>query len=180
MSFNLQNYETVEERLQRALDQEPDLRIVTVNHTTPQDRENHMWVVESRVYLNAGDQAADLPKGTGWAFEIDGQNGPANKFSALENCESSSLGRALKHAFGGRSVTSQEMAKVNREVSPVDWVADASKLKSTTELRAHYLAAKAGGASKAQLDAIQQYADELRRESERSGGSGGSKGSGKE
>ena len=180
MSFNLQNYETAEMRLERALAQYEDMRLVTVNHTTPQDREKNLWVVETRVYLSAGDQANDLPKGTGWAFEIDGQNGPANKFSALENCETSSLARALKHAFGGSGASASEMAKVNRGVSPRDWVGEASSMKETTELKALYLSAKAGGASQDQLDAIQEHAESIRREGERSGSGGGSKGSRKE
>jgi len=165
MAFNLENYETVEERLQRALSTWKDLRIVTVNHTTAEDRASHVWVVESRVYMNAGDQANDLPKGTGWAFEVDGQNGPANKFSALENAETSSLGRALKHAFGAQSVTREEMAKVERAVSPRDWVAEATKLTSKDDVRALYLEAQAGGASKAQLDEVKAYAERLGGES---------------
>lgn len=165
MAFNLENYETVEERLERALKAEKDLRVVTINHTTAADRERNMWVVETRVYLNAGDQANDLPKGTGWAYEIDGQNGPANKYSALENCESSSLGRALKHALGGSSVTRNEMVKVNREVSPRDWVSEATKLTSKDEVRALYLEAQAGGASKKQLEEVKAYGETLGGES---------------
>lgn len=55
------------------------------------------------------------PTGTGLAFEIDGTAG-ANVTSALENCESSSVGRALAQAnYGGdKRVTREEMAKVNR------------------------------------------------------------------
>jgi hypothetical protein len=179
MAFNLDDYETVEERLQRALEAHEDMRVVTINHTTPEDRASHVWVVESRVYLNAGDQANDLPKGTGWAFEIDGQNGPANKFSALENAETSSLGRCLKHAFGAKSVTRQEMEKVDRGVSPRDWMAEASRLTSKDKVRALYLDAQAGGASKQTLEELKQYAEGLRSESERAGSSGGSSSGGK-
>lgn len=165
MSFNLDNYETAEQRLERALSQYDDMRIVTVNHTTQQDREKNLWVVETRVYMNAGDQANDLPKGTGWAFEIDGQNGPANRFSALENCETSSLARALKHAFGGSGASASEMAKVNRGVSPRDWVAEAVRLTSKDEVRALYLEAQAGGASKKQLEEVKTYGENLGGES---------------
>lgn len=177
MSFDLQNYETVEERLQRALEAHDDLRVVTVNRTTEDDRQRHTWVVETRIYLNAGDQANDLPKGTGWAYEVDGQNGPANKFSALENCESSSLGRALKHCFGARSVTAEEMAKVNRGVSPRDWVAEAGRLSTRDELAALYLDAKAGGASEKQLEEVKRLAESLSVQGEPDGAPRSSSGS---
>jgi hypothetical protein len=60
--FNLQDYETVEERHARVLRAYPDLRCVIVNHTTAQDRQASTWVVEARVYLNAEDQAATYQK----------------------------------------------------------------------------------------------------------------------
>jgi hypothetical protein len=71
--FNLDSYETVEERHARAIALHPDLRCVLVNHTTSADREKGVWVVEARVYLNADDQLHDLPKAVEWAFEVDGQ-----------------------------------------------------------------------------------------------------------
>ncbi len=178
--FNLNDYETVEERLQRALEAHDDLRVVTLNRTTEDDRERHTWVVETRVYMNAGDQANDLPKGTGWAYEVDGQNGPANKFSALENCESSSLGRALKHAFGARSVTAEEMSKVNRGVSPRDWVAEASRLKTRDELAALYVDAKAGGASAEQLAEVKRLGESHSVQSKSDGSARSGGGSSKE
>jgi len=52
--FNLDNYETVEERHARALAEHPDLRCVIVNHTTAEDRAVNTWVVEARVYKVCG------------------------------------------------------------------------------------------------------------------------------
>jgi len=134
--FDLANYETVEERHARAIKAHPDLRCVTVNHTTPTDRASGIWVVEARVYLNADDQAKDLPKATEWAFEIDGA-GMANKTSALENAATSALGRALRWALGGSKGASRtEMEKVARGQTPkpaVDWLDKASKA-NTVEL----------------------------------------------
>jgi hypothetical protein len=116
--FDLNNYETVEQRHSRILGEFPTLRCVSVNHTTPEDRAKGMWVVESRVYLNAEDQAADLPKATDWAFEVDGQ-GMANKTSALENASTSALGRSLRWAFAGsKGPSREEMAKVARGTGP--------------------------------------------------------------
>ena len=116
--FNLDSYETVEERHARALEQYPDLRCVIHNHTTPNDRAQGMWVVEAQVFLNSEDQALDLPKAVEWAFEVDGV-GMANKTSALENACTSALGRALRWALGGsKGPSRQEMEKVARGVAP--------------------------------------------------------------
>jgi hypothetical protein len=117
-NFDLNNYETVEDRHARALEQYPDLRCVIHNHTTPNDRAQGMWVVEAQVFLNSEDQAADLPKAVEWAFEVDGV-GMANKTSALENACTSALGRALRWALGGsKGPSREEMAKVARAVAP--------------------------------------------------------------
>ena len=158
--FDLNNYETVEDRLQRALDDHDDLRVVTVNHTTPQDRERNTWVVEARVYLSAGDQAVDLPKATGWAFEVDGQAG-ANVTSALENCETSAVGRALKQAFGGRGPSRQEMEKVERNNTPRDWLAEADKLGDVDQLRVLWATARQAGVDKDILTKLEARAREL-------------------
>jgi hypothetical protein len=116
-NFNLDSYETVEQRHARALEAYPDLRCVIVNHTTENDRAQAMWVVEARVYMNAADQDSDLPKACEWAFEVDGV-GMANKTSALENACTSALGRALRWAFAGsKGPSREEMSKVARAKS---------------------------------------------------------------
>jgi hypothetical protein len=162
--FNLQDYETVEERHARALALHPDLRCVTINHTTAQDRTVGVWVVEARVYLNAADQAADLPKATDWAFEVDGQ-GMANKTSALENASTSALGRCLRWALGGSKGPSQtEMAKVATGVTPKparDWDKEAEALAlvyNIDGLRALYSEAQASQVSPELLEKIKGWA----------------------
>lgn len=116
--FNLEDYETVEARHARALEQYPDLRCVMHNHTTANDRAQGIWVVEAQVFLNAEDQAADLPKAVDWAFEMDGV-GMSQKTSALETCATSALGRALRWALGGsKGPSREEMQKVARGVAP--------------------------------------------------------------
>jgi len=159
--FNLADYETVEERLKRAHAAHPDLRVVTLNHTTPADRSVSMWVVEARIYLTAEDQSRDLVKATGWAFEVDGQNGMANKTSALENCETSAIGRALANMnlSGNKRTSREEMEKVERDVTPRparvrDWVADIDKLVNTDSARRLYLDAQKANAPKDVLEAI--------------------------
>lgn len=122
-NFNLDQYETVEQRHARALAEYPDLRCVIRNHTTENDRAQGIWVVEARVYMNAEDQAADLPKATEWAFEVDGV-GMANKTSALENACTSALGRGLRWAFAGsKGPSREEMEKAQRGVAPSKSVA---------------------------------------------------------
>ena len=117
--FDLSQYATVEERL-RAFwsdDLSKDARIVTINHSKSAD----LWIIETRIYLTAGDQATDLPKVTGWASEAN-----TDQFS-LERCETSSIGRCLanwlwtgsKKLDGTPRPSQQEMEKVER-VSAVD------------------------------------------------------------
>lgn len=151
-NFDLNSYETVEDRHARALEQYPDLRCVIHNHTTANDRAQGVWVVEAQVFLNAEDQAANLPKAVEWAFEVDGV-GMANKTSALENACTSALGRALRWALGGsKGPSRQEMEKVARGVAPgkpVDMPVGFRNLvtgaKSIDELRARWDEAVAGG-----------------------------------
>jgi hypothetical protein len=169
--FNLSDYETVEERLRRfwASEDHQDARLVTINHTTPQDRAVGTWVVEARLYLSQEDQARDLPKTTGWAFEIDGV-GMANKTSALENAETSSLGRCLaNYTFSGnKRVTREEMEKVARGQTPKlpvrDWLVEAMDLAKSGDidkLRLLYSEAKTAKASSDVLDYIKISAEGL-------------------
>jgi hypothetical protein len=161
--FNLNEYETVEERHARAIAEYPDIRCVIVNHTTPQDRAVGTWVVEARVYLNAEDQERELPKATEWAFEVDGV-GMANKTSALENACTSALGRSLRWALGGsKGPTKQEMEKVARGQAPKlpsrDWLSEADALgKDIDKLRLLYSEAKTAKASEEVLGRIKELA----------------------
>ena len=118
-NFNLADYETVEERIKRFYETHADGRIVTHDYTSQFDRESGVWRVQAMVFESSADQAANLVKATGFAFEVDGQ-GMANKTSALENCETSAIGRALANAgFSGNKRTSrEEMEKVDRGVAP--------------------------------------------------------------
>lgn len=111
--FNLADYETVAQRIIRFYKDHPNGAIITTNLTTPSDRERRQWVVAAEVWF---DKNADVrPTGTGLAFEVDGGAG-ANQQAALENCESSAVGRALAQAnYGGdKRTTREEIAKVNR------------------------------------------------------------------
>ena len=158
-NFDLNSYETVEQRHARAIEAYPDLRCVLLNHSTPEDREKGVWVVEARVYLSADDQANDLPKATEWAIEIDGQ-GMANKTSALENANTSALGRALRWALGGsRGPSREEMEKVARSLDNRDWITEAAKLVDVDKLRMLWQEARQAGAAENVLTVIKERAD---------------------
>lgn len=155
--FNLEDYETVEQRIKRFYEAHPDGRIITENLTSDQDRQVSTWVVKASIYFDKEDQANGLPKATGMAFEIDGA-GMANKTSALENCETSSIGRALANAnfSGNKRASREEMEKVERSVKPVAKF-DASKIKnikSKSEARRLWVEANKAGAAKQVLDDI--------------------------
>jgi hypothetical protein len=117
--FNLEDYETVEERIRRFLTDWPDGRIVTYELTEKRDREKGYWVVRAQVFLDHDDQHAACPKATGMAFEIEGTAG-ANKTASLENAETSAIGRALANAgySGNKRASREEMEKVARGPVP--------------------------------------------------------------
>ena len=159
--FNLAEYETVAERIARFYKDNPDGRIITRNITSAQDRQISTWVVQAYIYLSSGDQANNIPKATGLAFEIDG-TGMANKTSALENAETSAIGRGLANAgySGDKRATREEMSKVKRDVAtPRNWQAALDNINDIDGLRSLYLEAKQGKASSSILEAIKGKAD---------------------
>ena len=113
--FKLEDYETVEERIRRFYDDNPDGRIVAYELTNKHDRAKGYWVVRAQVFLDHEDQHTNNPKATGLAFEVEGTSG-ANKTSALENAETSAIGRALANAgySGNKRASREEMEKVAR------------------------------------------------------------------
>src|SRR6056297_61875 len=135
-NFNPADYETVAERLKRFLKDHKDGRIITSNETTPEDRAALTWVMSAAIFENGEDLERSLPKATGFAFEIDGE-GMANKTSALENCETSAIGRALANAgYGGdKRASREEMEKVARDNQPTrDFLSEAKNASSLEEL----------------------------------------------
>jgi hypothetical protein len=163
-NFNLNDYELVETRIGMLMSLYEDSRIVTDNVSTPADRERGIWVVKAHIYLNQDDQRLRLPKSTGYAFEIDGGFG-ANKTSALENCETSAIGRALANMglHGNKRASREEMEKVQRMESKPDawekplinWAEEIANLEHADGARGLYALAKAENAPKAVLEAIE-------------------------
>ena len=158
--FNLAEYETVAERIKRFYKDYPDGRIITRNLTQQHDRAIATWVVEAVIYLNVGDQVAGVPKATGLAFEVDGL-GMANKTSALENAETSAIGRALANAgyFGDKKASREEMLKASKPQR--NFAADLDNVNDLNGLRSLYLEAKQAKQSAELLDRIKAKADGL-------------------
>lgn len=162
MRFDLSKYATVAERLTQAHLDHPDLRITTEIVDMSGDIGKTRWVVKANLYLTAGDHANGIPKATGYAFEVDGTGG-ANATSALENCESSAIGRCLmvagysmnKGETANSLASREEMQKVVRG----DWIAQADKLTDVDELRKLWAQAKAQNAPEATLQYIKDRAN---------------------
>lgn len=155
--FNLADYETVEQRIARFYGDHPDGRIITENLTTLQDRQVSTWVVKATIYLNE----SDIAKATGLAFEVDG-TGMANKTSALENAETSAIGRALANAgySGNKRTSREEMEKVARGQTPkpaTDWIDRASKAKTTEQLEQVFNEARQAKVSAETLEQIKAF-----------------------
>jgi hypothetical protein len=107
MAFNLADYETVESRLEKFWKEFPDGRVSTELEVC----ETHRYVVKAYLYRTYLDQVA---YSTGYAEEKDADRG-VNATSALENCETSAIGRALAnagYATKGRRPSREEMVKV--------------------------------------------------------------------
>jgi hypothetical protein len=105
--FNLADYETVEVRLEKFIKDYADFRIATELEVCDRDR----YVVKAYLYKVATDTVAWT---TGYAEEKVTDRG-VNSTSALENCETSAIGRALAnagYAAKGKRPSREEMSKV--------------------------------------------------------------------
>jgi hypothetical protein len=105
--FNLADYETVEVRLEKFIKDYPDSRIATELEVCDRDR----YIVKAYLYKVATDSVAWT---TGYAEEKVTDRG-VNSTSALENCETSAIGRALAnagYAAKGKRPSREEMSKV--------------------------------------------------------------------
>jgi len=109
--FNLDDYETVEERLVKFWKDNPDGRI----DTKLLDFNGGRYIVQAYIYRTFADSA---PWSSGLAEETVAGRG-VNSTSALENCETSAIGRALAsagYATKGKRPSREEMAKVAKGV----------------------------------------------------------------
>jgi hypothetical protein len=105
--FNLDDYETVEERLVKYWKDHPDGQI----HTEIMESTASRFIVKASVFRTEADAR---PWTTGLAEETVQGRG-VNATSALENCETSAIGRALAnagYATKGKRASREEMGKV--------------------------------------------------------------------
>jgi hypothetical protein len=105
--FNLSEYEPVEVRLEKFIKDYPSFRIATELEVVEATR----YIVKAYLFKDAGDGVAWA---TGYAEETVSSRG-VNQTSALENCETSAIGRALANAGyapKGKRPSREEMTKV--------------------------------------------------------------------
>jgi hypothetical protein len=105
--FNLADYEPVEVRLEKFIKDYPSFRIATELEVVEATR----YIVKAYLFKDASDGVAWA---TGYAEETVSQRG-VNQTSALENCETSAIGRALANAGyapKGKRPSREEMTKV--------------------------------------------------------------------
>ena len=134
MAFNLADYETVESRLEKWWKDYPDGRVATKIEQASDTR----YIVSAELFRTEADAKAYA---TGLASENVSDRG-VNSTSALENCETSAIGRALAnagYAAKGKRASREEMTKVVRSdtfsvdrteplsLSNEDWIKAATK-----------------------------------------------------
>ena len=117
--FNLADYEPVEVRLEKFIKDHPSFRIATELEVVEASR----YIVKAYLYKDASDGVAWA---TGYAEETVSSRG-VNQTSALENCETSAIGRALANAGyapKGKRPSREEMSKVVAQKPVKPTVAD--------------------------------------------------------
>ena len=125
--FNLEDYETVEERLVKYWKDHPDGQI----HTEIIEVSASRFIVKASVFRTEADAR---PWTTGLAEETVQGRG-VNATSALENCETSAIGRALAnagYATKGKRASREEMAKVATKQAVVEQIATVKKQMTDT------------------------------------------------
>jgi hypothetical protein len=159
--FNINEYQTVQERIDLFWKKFPagrfKLDIVSMT--------DNQVVIKASVWTDKNDKH---PTTVDFAEERIGTS-PVNQISHVENCATSSLGRAISALGGefspkGKRPSREEMDKVarNSKATVKDWSSMADALGDDIEgLRLLYSEAKTGGATTATLDKIKAIANGL-------------------
>ena len=128
MAFDLADYETVEDRLIKFWEGYPDGRIET--ELLIEDG-THGYIVKARIFRKSDDTRFWT---SGLAQENVTEKG-VNSTSALENCETSAIGRALANAgfaAKGKRASREEMAKVKQGETVEHWGNVEKKVESSS------------------------------------------------
>jgi hypothetical protein len=158
--FDLSQYQTVQERIDLFWELYPNGRFnLEIVSMTPEQ-----VIIKSEVWT---DIAEEKPRAVDFAEERFGSS-PVNKSSFIENCSTSSLGRAISQLGGalspkGKKASAEEMAKVNR-VNSRDWIAEADALAlvyNIDGLRKLYSEAVANRALPEIVEKIKAYGNDL-------------------
>lgn len=130
--FDLSSYEPVEARLARFWTEHPDGRVLTDLIY----RDERQYIIRAEAYTDREDVR---PAATGYAEEIIGSS-PVNKTAALENAETSAIGRCLanlNYAPKGARPSREEMEKAGRVIGngqpPEPTPADAARARLRAE-----------------------------------------------
>ena len=113
MAFNINDYETVEVRLGKFISDYADFMVITQLIEATDTR----FIVRAEIYRTCVDAK---PFATGLAYEVVSDRG-VNSTSALENAETSAIGRALAnagYAAKGKRPSQSEMVKVIAAETP--------------------------------------------------------------
>jgi hypothetical protein len=161
MASFMENYEPVADRLARAHADHPNLRVITdlVHVQRTEDGKPVQYIGRAQIYIG------DVLKAQDYAEEIVGSS-LVNKTSALENCLTSAIGRALadmayQGSLNGKAQrpSREEMQKVARaEEVPVapkitqeqlalakDAIEQVANIASVAELKMFYTGAQEAG-----------------------------------
>lgn len=158
--FDISQYTTVAERIDLFWKAHPKGRLHTeLVHFSPEQ-----VVIKAEVYLDRDDPR---PVTVDFAEERP-ETSPVNKVSMVENCATSSLGRALADLggefTGAKRPSAEEMMKVQRHDTQQvkrDWVVEAEKLSDVDALRLLWAEASQAGASQIVLTKVKARAEQL-------------------
>ena len=146
VSIHGKDYATVAFRLQCFRELHPNGHIIT----TLESDDGTTIVMKCLIYFSE----YEMPIATGWAEEVRGSSN-INKTSALENCETSAVGRALGFAaFGSaESIASADEVAIAIERQKTE----AAEARATLDKMAKKSEAKA---TKKQRESIEQFLDQ--------------------
>ena len=150
--FDLDSYETVGERIAKAHDKHPDLRIISNLVETIRDEAGRpiQYVVQAQVWLG------DVLKGQDYAEEMVGSSN-VNRTSALENCTTSAIGRALAAGLALQGVDPRKTRPSREEMEKVVRYESAAKVQIDPEKQALAVTAISKVAEIADIEQLRNF-----------------------